>query len=138
MVRYFVGPLGIERNMSPDLSNIRKRIIVRPHRIDGLLSSGGNAVVMAIAFVRTIGCVIRPLQLGKINVLTWNVLDGRICRFAKRQGVAAVGNNTACNGYDNASGIALDGNRMIRPWNFDLFFFHVLVSGLVLSPSGTA
>jgi hypothetical protein len=52
--------------------------------------------------------VIRPFQLGEINVLSWNVLDGRICRFAKRQGVACIGNHTARDGYDNASKIALD------------------------------
>jgi hypothetical protein len=69
--------------------------------------------------------VIRPFQLGKINVLTWNVLNGRIRRFAERQGVAGIGNHTARDGYDNASRIGLDGNRMIRTWKFDLLCFHV-------------
>src|ERR1700682_2902177 len=111
--------------MPPDLRNSRKRILVRPHRIDGLLSSSGNAVVTAIAFIRTVGCVIRPFQLGKINVLTRNVLHWRIGRFAERQGVAGVGNYTARDRYDNASGIALDGDRMIWTWRLDLLFFHV-------------
>jgi hypothetical protein len=44
--------------------------------------------------------VIRPFQLGKINVLGWNVLDGRIVRFAKRQSIAGIGNHTARDGYD--------------------------------------
>src|SRR6266404_1174710 len=79
---YFIHPLGIERNMPPDLLNSGKRILVRPHRIDGLLSASGNAVVIAIAFVRTVSGVIGPFQLRKINVLTWNVLNGRIRRFA--------------------------------------------------------
>jgi hypothetical protein len=70
--------------------------------------------------------MIRPFQLGKINALTWNVLDGRIVRFPKRQGVAGIGNHSARHGYNNASGIALDGNRMIWTWNFDLLCFHVL------------
>ena len=69
--------------------------------------------------------MIRPFQLGEINVLKWNVLNGWIVRFAKRQGVAGIGNHTARNGYDNTSGIAPDGNRMIRTWNSDLFFFRV-------------
>src|SRR5258708_7224691 len=121
--------------MPLDLYNSRKRILVRPRRIDGLLSSSGNAVVIAIAFVGTVGCVICPFQLGKINVLTRNVLNGRIRRFAEHQGVAGIGNHTACDGYDNASGIGLDGNRMIRTFSF-MFLVSVVV--LVLIPSGTA
>src|SRR5216684_312117 len=125
---YLIDLVGIERNMPPDLHNSRKRILVRPHRIDGLLSSSGKAVVIAIAFIRTVGSVIRAFQLGKINVFTWNVLNGRIRRFAERQGVAGIGNHTARDGYDNASGIALDGNRMIWTWKLHLLFFHVSVS----------
>ena len=83
---YLIDPVGIERNMAPYLHNSRKRILVRPHRIDGLLSSSGNAVVIAITFIRAVGRVIRPFQLGKINVLTWNVLNGRIRCFAERCG----------------------------------------------------
>ena len=51
--------------------------------------------------------MIRPFQLSKIDIFTWNVLDGRIVGFAKRQRVAGIGNHTARNGYDNASRIAL-------------------------------
>ena len=69
--------------------------------------------------------MIRPFQLGKINVLGWNVLDGRIIRFPKRQCIAGIGNHTARDGYDNASRIWLNGNRMIRAWKFDLLCFHV-------------
>src|ERR1700687_624192 len=125
---YLIDALGIERDMPLDPHNSRKRILVRPDRVDGLLSSSGNAVVIAIAFIGTVGCVIRPFQLGKINVLGWNVLNGRIRRFAERQGAAGIGNHTACDGYDNASGIALDGNRMVWTWKLHLFFFHVFVS----------
>src|SRR5437899_6326314 len=42
--------------------------------------------------------------------------------------VADIGNHTARDGHDNASGIALDGNRMIWTWKLDLLFFHVSVS----------
>ncbi len=94
--------------MSPDLRNSRERILIRPHRIDGLLSSGGNAVVTAIAFVRTVGSVVCPFQLGKIDSFTWNVLNGRIVRFAKRQGFASIGHYMARNGYDDPSRIVLD------------------------------
>jgi hypothetical protein len=72
--------------------------------------------------------VIGPFQLGEINVLPWNVLNGRIRRFAERQGVAGIGNHLACDGYNNAGGIALDGDRMIWTWKLGLLFFHVLVS----------
>jgi hypothetical protein len=71
--------------------------------------------------------VIRPFQLGKINVFTRNVLNGRIRRFAERQSVAGIGNHAARHGHDNASGIALDENRMIWTWKPDLLFFHVSV-----------
>src|SRR5216683_7968427 len=97
---YLIHPVGIERNMPLDLHNSRKRILVRPHGIDGLLSSSRNVVVIAIAFIRTVGSVIRTLQLGEINVLAWNVLNERIRRFVERQGVAGVGNHAACDGYD--------------------------------------
>jgi len=44
--------------------------------------------------------VIRPFQLEKIKVLGWNVLDGRIVRFAERQSIAGIGNHKARDGYD--------------------------------------
>jgi hypothetical protein len=132
-----IDSVGIERNMPLDLGNSSKRILIRPHGVDGLLSSSGNAVVIAIAFIRTVGSVIRPFQLGEINVLTRNVLNGRIRRFAERQGVAGIGNHTARNGHDNTSEIALDGNRMIWTWKPDRLVFHVSISLilLMLSPS---
>ena len=52
----------------------------------------------------------------------WN---GRIRRFAERQSVACIGHQAAGDGYDNASGIALNGNRMIWTGKHDLLFFHV-------------
>src|SRR5438128_9685330 len=110
---YFINPVGIERDMLPDLRNSRKRILIRPHRIDGFVSSSENAVVTAIAFIRTVGSVIRPFQLGKIHVLTRNVLNGGVVRFPKRQGVARIGNRMPRNGYDNASRITFDRDRMI-------------------------
>src|SRR5882757_2202930 len=123
--------------MTLDLRDCRKRILVGPHRIDGLLSSSRNVVVVAIAFIGTVRSVIRAFQLGKIYVLTWNVLNGRIRRFAERQSVARIGHHAAGDGYDNASGIALNGNRMIRTRPLDLFFFHVGSPFLrmLLSPS---
>jgi hypothetical protein len=72
--------------------------------------------------------VIRPFQFGNLNVLGWDVLNRRIRRFAKRQGIARIGNHTARDGHDDASGIALDGNRMIWTWKLDVLFFHVSVS----------
>ena len=67
--------------------------------------------------------MIRPFQLGEINILSWNVLNGRIRRLAESEGVARIGNHTARDGHDDASGVALDGNRMIWTWNLDLLFF---------------
>jgi hypothetical protein len=49
-------------------------------------------------------------------------LHGRIGCFAERQGVAGIGNHTTCDGHDNASRIALDGDRMIWTRQFDLLF----------------
>jgi hypothetical protein len=111
--------------MFSDLRNRRIRILVRPDGIDGLFSSSRNAVIPAIAFIRAVGSVIGPLQLGEIDILTWKVLNGRIVRFAKRQSVVRIGYHPARNGYDNTSGISLDGNRMIWTRILNLFFFHV-------------
>src|SRR5437016_3457371 len=99
--------------MSFDLRNGRIRILVRPHRIDGLLSSSGNAVVIAIALVRTVRSVIGPSQLRKIDIFTWNVLNGRVVRFPKRQGIARIGHYPACDRYYDAIGIRLDGDWVI-------------------------
>src|SRR5277367_1034011 len=85
---YFIHPFGIERDMSPDVCDRRERVLVCPDRIDGFLASGGNAVVVAIAFVRAVGNVVCPFQLRKINILAWNILNGRMRRFAQRQGIA--------------------------------------------------
>src|SRR5438105_838889 len=73
---YLIDSVGVKRDVSLDLRNGRIRILVGPHRVDGLLSSSGNAVVIAIAFIRTVGRVICPFQLSEINVLTRNVLNG--------------------------------------------------------------
>ena len=69
--------------MALDLRNSRIWVLVRPHGIDGPLSSNGNAVVIAIAFIRAVGDVICPFQLGKIDIFRGNVLNGRVVRFAK-------------------------------------------------------
>jgi hypothetical protein len=47
--------------------------------------------------------VIGPFQLRKINILGWNVLNGRILRFAERQRVLGIGSHPARDGYYNAS-----------------------------------
>jgi hypothetical protein len=62
---YLIEPVGIERKMLLDLHNSRKRILVQPHRIDGLLSFSGNAVAIATAFIGTLGCVISSVPTGK-------------------------------------------------------------------------
>src|SRR6266404_6593077 len=123
---YFIHTLGIKRDMPSDQLYGGKWILVRPHGIDGLLSSSRNAVVAAIALIRTVGDVICPFQLGKVNVLNWYVLNGPIRRFAERQGLSGVSDHTPRDGHDNASSIEFDGDRMFRAREFCLFFFHVL------------
>ena len=108
-----------------DLRNSTIRIFICPHRIDGLLASSGNAVVTAVAFIWTVSSVICPFQLGKIDIFAGNVMNWWIVRFPKCQGIASIRNHTARNRYDDASGIPLDGYRMIRTWNVNLFLFHV-------------
>src|SRR5438034_7966526 len=111
--------------MSFDLRNCGKWILIRPHGIDGLFSSSGNAVVIAVPFIGTVGSVIRPFQLSKLDIFTWNVLDGRIVGFAKCQRVPGIGDHATRDRYYDASTIMLDRNRMIGTWIFNLFFFHV-------------
>src|SRR5260370_17649618 len=78
---YLIDPVRIERDVPLDLRNSRIRILIRPYDIDGLLSSSGKAVVIAIAFVRTVGSVIGPFQLRKIAVLRRTLLTTRIVPF---------------------------------------------------------
>jgi len=80
---YLIDSVGIEGDMLPDLRNSGIRILVRPHGIDGLLSSSWNAVVITMPFIRAVGGVIGPFQLGKIDILTGNVMNGRVVSFAK-------------------------------------------------------
>jgi hypothetical protein len=72
--------------------------------------------------------VIRPFQLGEINILDWNVLNRRIRSFAEREGAPRVSNHTACDGHHEASAVAFDENRMIWTWKFDLLFVDVVAS----------
>src|SRR4029077_16320173 len=109
----FIGSLVVERDVSFDLRNSGIRILIRPYRIAGLLSSSGNAVVTAIAFVRAVGGVICPFQLRKIDIFTRNVLNRWIVRCAKGQGVPGIGYYTTRNGDDNASRIIVNRDRMI-------------------------
>jgi hypothetical protein len=61
-------------------------------------------------------------------------IDGlRIRPLAQCQGDASIGNDTTRDGHDNASGIALDGNRMIWTWKLDLLSIHVSVSPFLLT-----
>src|SRR5436309_2934840 len=99
--------------MCLDFLNGGVGVLIRPHGIDGLPSSSENAVVIAVAFVRTVGRVICPFQLRKIHVLAWNVLNGRIVRFPKRQGIARIGHYPARDRYYDAIGIRLDGDWVI-------------------------
>src|SRR4029077_14201786 len=120
--------IRIERDVSFDLRNGRIWILVGPHGIDGLLSSSGKAVVTAVAFIRTVSCMIRPFQLSKIDIFNWNVLDGRIVGFAKCQRVAGIGEHATRDRYYDASTIMLDRNRMIGTWIPNLSFSHVSFS----------
>jgi len=60
---YLIYALWIERNMPSNVRDSRERFLVGRHRVDGFLSSDGNAEVVAIAFVRAEGDPIRLLQL---------------------------------------------------------------------------
>ena len=83
LFRDFIDSVGIERDVFFDPRNSRIRVLVRPHGIDGLLSTSRNTVVTAIAFIWAVGGVIGPFQLGKIDIFPGNVLNGWIVRFAK-------------------------------------------------------
>jgi len=72
--------------------------------------------------------VVRPFQLGEINILAWNVLNRRIRSFAERERAARISYHTARDGHDDTSEVAFDGNRMIWTWKLDLLFIHVLTS----------
>src|SRR5438552_16399351 len=103
-----MDPVGIERDVPLDLRNSRKRILIRPHGIEGLISSSGNAVVTALAFIRTVGSVIGPFQLRKIHVIAWNILNSRIVLFPKSQGIARIDHDPVRHRYIEACWTSMD------------------------------
>jgi hypothetical protein len=78
--------------------------------------------------MRAVANLIRPFQLGEINILDRNVLNRRIRSFAEREGAPCVRNYTTRDGHYDASTLAFDENRMIWTWKFDLPFVHVVTS----------
>jgi hypothetical protein len=46
----------------------------------------------------------RPFRLREINILAWNVLNGRIRGFAESEGIARIRNHTARDGHDDGLG----------------------------------
>src|SRR5690348_13077491 len=130
-----VDAVRVESDVILDLRHRFKWSLVSPRRIDGAISAGGNAVVGSVAFVGAIRLVFAARQGSHINIPTWNILNGGIGRLAKRQRIARVGDNLSADRNDDASGVCIDRNRVIRPGNLHRFIYHDLASVANLSPS---
>src|SRR4029077_2268578 len=64
-----VDPIGVERQVFPNLRYGGVRPFVGPDGIDRTLSTGRNAVVGTLALVGAIGLVSRSLQLPHVYIL---------------------------------------------------------------------
>jgi hypothetical protein len=114
------------------------RLFIAPDGIDGACVADGNGEVAAIALIRAVGRVLRPLQEPHVHVLARNVEDGRIGCFLQRQGRARIGDDMPGERHDDPVRVARDRDRMIGAGNFDLLCgcahvvtFAVAVAGVV-------
>src|SRR6266852_3980694 len=121
-----VDPVRVKRQVFPDCRYGDMRSFVAPDGVDRTFSAGGNAVIGAVALVRTIRLVRCPLQLRHIDVLARDVLHRGIGRFLQGQGLAGIGDAYAVNGGRDPAFRRRDGDRMIRPRNLDWLAVHDL------------
>src|SRR6266853_6333391 len=99
---------------------------VAPYGADRAFSAGRNAVIGALALVRTIRLMCGPLQLRHIDVLARDILHREIDRFPQRQGLAGIGDAFAVHADRDPAFRRRDGDRMMRPRNLDWFAVHGL------------
>src|SRR5207244_8615026 len=93
--------------------------LVAPYGVGRTVAAERNAEIGAIALVRAVGGVIRPLEERHVDILARDVLGRGIGRFAERQSFSGVGDDPPCDSDHHPAGVALDRYRMIRPGNFD-------------------
>ena len=73
-----IDPRGIKRQVALDVGDCLIRVFVGPNGIFRFRSANGNALIRAIAFVRTIGVMRGPNEQRHVGIFAWQVVDGRI------------------------------------------------------------
>src|SRR3984957_12426452 len=117
-----VHTVRIEGDVLLDPCHRFKRGFIRPHRIDGTISAGRNAVVGSIALVGAIRRVFATREGRHINIRARKILNRRIGRLANRQHSAAVGDHLSADGDNHAERVRLDRNGVGWAWNSHRFF----------------
>ncbi len=121
---YLVDAIGIEGQVVLNLGNSGVRSLISPHRIGGAHPSRRDAVVSAIALVRAVGGVVRPLQERHVDVLARDVLNRRVGGLSQGQSLASIGDDPARQRHGDPHRIRRDRNRVIRSGELYRFRLH--------------
>src|ERR1700733_13682547 len=123
-----VDPLWVKRQVLRDFRYGGIGSLVAPDRVDRAFSAGRNAVIGAVALVRTIRLMWGPLQFGHIDVFARDVLHWRIRGLPQGQSCAGIGHPPAAYGHDDPTIHRWDFDRMIRSGNLYWLAIHLLRS----------
>src|SRR5712664_1489498 len=121
-----VDTVRVEGDVILDLRHRFKRCLVSPHRIDGAIPAGRNAVVGSVALVRAIRRVLAARERGHIDIPTGDILNGRIGRLTKRQRIACIGDNFFADFDHHARPVRIDRNGVVGSRNLYLLVSHEL------------
>jgi hypothetical protein len=108
-----IDAITIKSEIAPDGGHRRVWILIGPNGIDRAFATEWYIEIGAITLIGAIGRVIRPLQLGHIDVLALDVLNGRIRCLGQRQRILRVGDDAPCVRDHDPVGIAFDRDRML-------------------------
>src|SRR5580693_1781768 len=97
-----VDAIGIEGQMAVDGRHCRVGRLIRPDGVGRTLAAERNTEISAVAFIRTVRGVLRPLKEGYVDVLARDIEDRRVARFSQGQRIPRIGNDATCNlDYDS-------------------------------------
>src|SRR4051794_39505898 len=85
-----IDAIGIEGDVVLDLGDRSIGSFVGPHRVHRPVPAAGNAVVRAVALVRTVGRMLRSLQQGHVDILAGDIVDRRVRGLPQYQGVLSI------------------------------------------------
>jgi hypothetical protein len=115
-----VDAIGVEDQMAVDGRHCRVGRLIRPNGIGRTLATERNTEISAVAFIRTVRGVLRPLKEGHIDVLARDIENRRIARFLQGQRIPRVGDDATRNHNYDPIAVALDRDRMIGAGSLDV------------------